>query len=107
MKKIYIALLTTALLGMGSVAIAGEPVTGPVILSDKQMQQIVAGGSDLSGGCATPAIRCDVIIELNPNIIDLYGGSDNMGVDEFQGELRVGSAAPVGRKFGASFDPVP
>ena len=43
MKNKFVALAASALLGFGSLAIAEEPVKGPVTLSDKQMDNIVAG----------------------------------------------------------------
>ena len=45
MRKTYVAILATALLGFGSGAIADEPVKAPTILTDAQMEKIVAGNN--------------------------------------------------------------
>jgi hypothetical protein len=43
MKNTLITLTATALLAMGSVAIADEPTQSPVMMTDAQMDQMVAG----------------------------------------------------------------
>ena len=42
MKKSFIALMTAAMMGLGASAIANE-ISGPVTLTDAQMDNVVAG----------------------------------------------------------------
>ena len=100
MKKTYIAAVSAALMGFGSVAISDDPVLEPVMLTDTQMDNIVAGDSALWGGCA--AYPCAEIIVLNPDIFDLYGGPDNNGVESTDDMLSVGAPVP-GPPRGADF----
>ena len=46
MKKTYMVLLASVLLGFGSVAVADEPAVGPVTLTDAQMDVVVGGSAD-------------------------------------------------------------
>ena len=43
MKKTYLALLASVLLGFGSVAVADEPAYSPVTMTDAEMDTVVAG----------------------------------------------------------------
>ena len=45
MKNTLITLTATALLAMGSIAVADEPTQGPIAMTDAQMDSIVAGGT--------------------------------------------------------------
>lgn len=43
MKNTYLALLTAALLGFVSVAVADESINGPLVMTDSQLGSLVAG----------------------------------------------------------------
>jgi hypothetical protein len=43
LKSIYAVLMTSVLLIFGSVAVANEPAKGPLILSDAQLDIVIAG----------------------------------------------------------------
>jgi hypothetical protein len=43
MKHIYLPLMTAVLLGMGSLSVANEPTSSPTVMTDGEMDKIVAG----------------------------------------------------------------